>query len=151
LDALFGLVSRLLTKMLSEGAEQLIISVKSDNCIYDLGTTIEITDPARLLIDRAFLKENGFRTEISISAAMTGQGATRHPCSLYFILNRNIHVAPRKSRQVEGIDGKCMTLTMRRSSEKFHDAIFHLVLKGFNNHGEQYSLSEGKGYLLFER
>ena len=141
----------LLTEMLREGDEQLIITVKSDTFIYDSGTHLEIRDPVTLLIHRADLKESGFRTEISMLGSMSGEDSKKYPCSFYFILNRNIHVIPRKRRCIEVMNGKCMTLPVKTSNEKLHDALFHLVLKGVNSGGDYSSLSEGKGYLLFER
>ncbi|MFT5699199.1 MAG: hypothetical protein ACI8ZB_002056 [Desulforhopalus sp.] len=151
MDSTINLVSELLAEMLIECDEQLVISIKPDTFICDWATGIEITEPGVLSIVCAKLNETGLRTEISMSGTVEGQGDERYSCSLYFIMKRPLRVIPGKTKYREGLAGKCLLLPMSQSSKNLHNSLFNLTLKGVNSSGKTYDLSEGRGYVLFNR
>lgn len=147
-DAAVDFVSELMTKTLAGQNDEIIIEPRQ--CLYDLGTGIEITTSLRAEIDCENVVETEDKIEISLSGTVENDQGRNETFSLYFFMwGDRSATAPVKNNHRKTFGADSWLIRFEHPSEQLTDSVFGLDLYRRDLSGHRHSLGQWRGYLVF--
>ena len=149
-NAAVNFVCELLTMTLDGQNDEIIIEPRQ--CLYDIGTGIEITRSLRTEIDCEDVVETEGKIEITLSGTVENDHGRNETFSLYlFLWLESSEAAPVKSGFRKTLGTNSLLIRFEHPSEQLPDSVFGLDLYRKDSTGHQHALGQGRGYLVFGR
>jgi hypothetical protein len=147
-NAVIDFVSELLAMTLAEQDEDMIIKAQSQDFLYDAGTGIKTTTSLKTVINCEDVAADN-KIEITLSGTVTNLQGQKETFTLFFFtwLDKTANMSHSYNGGMN-LRKKYLMIQFENSSKLF-DSVFELNLYRKDSAGQQHSLGQGRGYLLF--
>ncbi len=146
------LVEKLLTTILSNEDEELLVEGDSQNFVYDANSDIQVGELLSATVLGVRIKQQEGTIEISLSGNIETADGFQQSCNLYFYMwwDRT-QPSPLENQGINRLKPVSIRIHPENLSEKLSDSVFELDLYRKNSSQRQEYLGQGRGYLVFGR
>jgi len=150
----FTLVNEVLTPILADQNEEILVGANSQNFQYNPDTDLDSGDTLITTIRCGNIVETDRNIEVNLSGTIINQAGHRDTCSLYFFLwwdHTAISLGGNSFNYDKTLNGKAIHVNAGKRLEPLSDSVFELELYKKTNCGQQQLLGQGWGYMVFGR
>ena len=147
------LVGELLTAILSNDEEKILVKGNSWNFIYDAKACAVAGKPTKVEIHEPKVIQQENTIEISFSGTIETENGLQQPCDLYFYMWwDHTQPSPLKQQNTKKLQPTCLLIHPKKLSEdSLSDSVFELDLYRRTTLKQQEYFGQARGYLVFNR
>ncbi|MBW2659165.1 MAG: hypothetical protein JRC87_06160 [Deltaproteobacteria bacterium] len=147
-NAVIDFVSELLAMTLAEQGEEMIVETRAEDFVFDTGSGIQTTASLEAVIKCEDVATDD-KLEVTLSGTVTNLQGEKETFTLFFFtrLDEDETTSPNHKDRT-GFTTRYLLIQFEKASKLF-DSVFELNLYRKDQAGEQQSMGQGRGYLLF--